>query len=497
MREKRILMSNPLLFCHSFEESYTIETEPQNDDADEEFSDIRHPSLRKRMGLNIPQAVDIMKSKLESSNDLSEFTDKCKELIEKKFGSISRLDKTGSFAPTTNASESDLSESDVDQVLIAVTPKKRLKDFLADSERGYQCEVSLEKEEAIFDICVYVPRSQSWFCFGEGTNCGIFKEIGQKKSHWPINFCTNDKLCCVSLDRKILYMYPLKRDSDGDRTDWSSVSYANLIRESIDTEFDARRDVRVCCYDGESLVIKMKSSNEWGEDLEVVFSCYRLSRERTWEYMFEIQADDDLDIYESNTFDVNNSLDKKVMLIAVQSYRLHVFRISLEGRVLSYDEHILGNEDLENENSEINYIPRPHFLIIRNGTRLSFVDEFVTDESNTITYRNLMVKGEANGMSIDNVEKRTIKPHLSSDLQLDATSKLFQSVGTGRCAWLYLSDGLFQTSLDEIRLSKHSGLLEFKQHISPPFQSVTILAAGVVKRDILENLKPLNEFLQQ
>ena len=320
-----------------------------------------------------------------------------------------------------------------------------------------------------------------------------------KKSHWPINFCTNDKLCCVSLDRKILYMYPLKRDSDGDRTDWSSVSYANLIRESIDTEFDARRDVRVCCYDGESvyLVIKMKSSNEWGEDLEVVFSCYRLSHERTWEYMFEIQADDDLDIYESNTFDVNISLDKKVMLIAVQSYRLHVFRISLEGRVLSYDEHILGNEDLENENSEINYIPRPHFWIIRNGTRLSFVDEFVTDESNTITYRNLMVKGEANGMSIDNVEKRTIKPQLSSDLQLDATSKLFQSVGTGSCAWLYLSDGLFQTSLDEIRLSKHSGLLEFKQHISPPFQSVTILAAGVVKSDILANLKPLNEFLQQ
>ena len=170
------------ILCESqrIEESYTIETEPQNDDADEEFSDIRHPSLRKRMGLNIPQAVDIMKSKLESSNDLSEFTDKCKELIEKKFGSITRLDKTGYFAPTTNAFESDLSESDVDQVLIAVTPKKRLKDFLADSERGYQCEVSLEKEEAIFDICVYVPRSQSWFCFGEGTNCGIFKEIGQK-----------------------------------------------------------------------------------------------------------------------------------------------------------------------------------------------------------------------------------------------------------------------------------------------------------------------------
>ena len=467
---------------------YTLETEPKSDAQDEQLSDTGQSSSRKIMGLNIPPAVGIIMSKLESSTGLSEFTGKCKELIEKKFG-------TESNASTSNRSESDLPESDVDQVLIAVAPKKRLKDFLADSKRGYKREMSLD--EAIFDICVYVPRSQSWFYHSEGTNDGIFKQIGKKNSQWPINFCTNDKLCCVSPDQKRLYMYPLTRDKDGVSTNWSSVSYANLIRESIDSEFDAHHDVRVCCYDGESvyLVIKMKSSNEEGEDPKAAFNCYRLSNESTWEYMFEIHADDDFDIYKSNTFDVHISLDKKVMLIAVQGDQLHVFRISLEGHIRGYDKHILGDEDLENENSELNSFRGPHFWIIRNGARLSFVDEVVAENSKAIIYRNLMVKGEVYEMYIDNYERRTIS-HLSTNrLQLDGSSKLFQSVGTGSSAWLYLSDGLFQTSLVEILISKQSGLLDFKSHISPPFQSVTILAAGVVKRDILANLKPLHEFL--
>ena len=167
-----------------FEEmSCTVEVELINDDDDdddEQFSDVDQPPLRKRMGLNVPQTVGIFNSKLESLNDLSAFTKQCKELINKRFGSMISASRDEASAPTLNSSEpnQDLIESDVEQVLIAVAPKKCLKDFLA--KRGYERDIPRESDEAIFDLCVYVPRTQSWFYLGEGTNDGMFKEIAKR-----------------------------------------------------------------------------------------------------------------------------------------------------------------------------------------------------------------------------------------------------------------------------------------------------------------------------
>ena len=475
----------------------TIEVDPINDD--EQSSDVDPPPMRKRMGLIVPQTVEIIMGKLESLNDLSEFTDKCKELIDRKFGSMISASRDEAFAPTLNSSEpnQDLLESDVEQVLIAVAPKKCLKDFLA--KRGYERDIPRERDEAIFDLCVYVPRTQSWFYLGEGTNDGMFKEIAKRDSHWPINFCMKDKLCFVSLDQKCLYMYSLNRNKDGVSSDsWSSVSYKSLVEQfsELGPDFNGRRDVRLCCSDKGRvyLIIKINTFCEWTMDFKVKFRCYRLSKDNTWKFMFHTRIDEERDIYESRSLDIHVSSGKKDMLIAVQGLsKLHVLRVN--PRREGFQRNILDDEAGEGEDSEINWMPQTHFWIMRNGNKLSFVDELV--ETNTLCYRNVVVNDEEEDMSIDQIDTCYLRPRRSSGCRLKTNSTLFKSVCAGSTAWLYSSDGKFQTSLYEIRLSEHSGLLEFNRHVPPPFQSVTILAAGVVKKDILANLRPLHEFLQE
>ena len=64
----------------------------------------------------------------------------------------------------------------------------------------------------------------------------------------------------------------------------------------------------------------------------------------------------------------------------------------------------------------------------------------------------------------------------------------------GKSAWLYLSDGKFETSLKEIRLNKY-GFLDFNQHTPPSFLAVIFMTTGIVKSEHLAHLKPVVNFL--
>ena len=342
-------------------------------------------------------------------------------------------------------------------------------------------------------------EKKAWYYIEEGANDETFKEIGKKHSQWLNIFCMNDKLCCVSLYQKCLYMYPLKQNEAcfGGRQ-WSKVSYEYIIRNSTgyDSEFNSIRDVRICCNDGERiyLVVKVPRFNEWRDALEIQFKCYKLSNRHSWEFVFDMQITDNLDVYESRHFDMHVPPGKNGMLIVVAGDQFNVFRVNLENKEEGVQEYTLK---YENKWSEMSWTSHSHFWIIRSKNHLSFVDEMYANETDRLYYRNVIIMDKVEGMSVDFTEHSVIKHRLPSDNRLNSTTKLFQSVSAGSSAWLYLSDGRFQTFLDEIRLSKYGGFLNRNRHISPPFQSVALLATGMVNREILANLIPVEEFLQE
>ena len=409
-------------------------------------------------------------------------------------------------AETEKQTEKSLEQTedcDVEHVVFAVTPKKRLKHAeRSDSIRSY---------DEIFDICVYNPEHKTWYYFGEGKNDGAFRKIGESKSSlfsssWLNNFCTKDHLCLASPDKSSLYMYPLKPNDKRWGPSWDRISYEDIVRGFPD--FERRTDVRFCCADGETIyMVVIKRISDYPES-RLKFKCYKLSAERSsdsenswpweskssWDFMFEtryVLKSEDYQLYCECNFDVYVSPENTVMLIAVISrFYLHTFFVDLKDKQAEIRYNFLepGSSMLEG----CIFHPRTDFWILFDEKRLAFVDENFLEPKHRY-YRYMEVK---KSLTIGYTGHHWVDHELPSDYKQTTCSKLIHSVSDSRSAWAFLSDGKFKTSLEEIRISRY-GFLEFRQRTPPPFSEITLMACGMVRKKHLAHLKPMREFLQE
>ena len=343
---------------------------------------------------------------------------------------------------TENSNEKN-EESDVEQVLFAVTPKKRLKDV----ERPQ----SIRWDEKIFDMCVYIPREKTWYFFGEGKNDGGFRKICETKSSWSTsswshNFCTKDHLCLASPSESRLYMYPLKCNDNRWGPSWSHVSYKDIVHNFPD--FHRSSDVRFCCSDGETIYIVIRKKiyeDYYNPETKVGFKCFRLSTERSWDLLFETRyllESEDYQVYDS-MFDVHVSPENNVMLIAVESrFYLHTFFVNLQDKQAEIRYNFLepGASMLE----DLIFPPQTGFWIIFNGERLCLVDELVLERK--FRYYRFMEVDNSKDLSIGYTGHEIFKIDMpTNDYKENTKSELIHSVCDSRSAWVFLSDGRFNT----------------------------------------------------
>ena len=463
--------------------------EPQNDEEQEIDND--EEQRCQRLGFDIPEAAEKIERRLESTNCSSHFVEKCKEVIDflnsLNTTNVQQNEAVATGGVTENFKQK-IQDPDVEQVLIAVAPKQRLKDFLQTSN-PIEEEIPGGPDDTIFDICVYVPRTMTWYYLEEGKNVGKFKELGQNDIKWSLNFCMLDKLCCASPDKPRLYMYPLNRSQRGGN--WASVSYEDLIKDFPHYYDIYIYDAKFCCRDGQNLYLVLKKTIDEDTGTKVKFKCYRLSFQNSWEFVFEtpyVYESEDPNIGKSN-FDVHVSPGNKDMLLAVEGVKLHTFVADLQNRDSELKRHVL-----EGDEKWIEYLrwAQNNFWILGDGKHLSFVDEVYFDKH--LYYRNMKADNSGD-LAIDHTGYHLIDTRLPSDYERGTPLKLSHSVSDGTSVWLYLSDGKFETSLKEIRPTKY-GFLDVNEHTPPPFTSVTLMVTGVVKSEHLADLKPVVNFLQ-
>ena len=522
------------------------EDEPQTD-MDMESEEEDQSQTYQQLSYDVPQKIDMIRDKLERSNGCSQFKEKIEVIIVKHFYPDTHLVEASKNVKNDNSSQQvvtkaeipglqiqesvvivdpddftygaemgnqycpathviqqvevgtseakpenvngQIQESEGEQVLFAVAPKKRLNDA--------ECSESVRWNENIFDICVYVPKQMTWYYFGEGKNDGAFKLIAVTKASWSSNgwshnFCTKDYLCCASPVEKRLYMYPLKHSNNPWGPCWSHVSYKDIVKFFRD--LNIRSDVCFCCSDGETIYMVLKKRNLTPES-KVKFKCYRLSGERSWDFVFEtpyLLKSEDYQVCDS-IFNVHVSSENKEMLIAVESrFHLHTFAIDLENihAEMIYNFLEPGASMLEG----LTIAPQTDFWIMVNGKRVSFVNEiFLVSKG---LHYSFMEVNNSEGMSIGYTGHHWIEHIKPSDHKENTCSKLVHSVCDGRSAWVFLSDGKFETSMVEMIVNRY-GVLEFKQQNPPPFSAITLMARGLVRREHLAHLKPMKEFLQE
>ena len=476
--------------------------EPENDEV-HEINNVDEQRVQ-RLGFDIPKAIEKIKSQLKSSNCSKDFVEKCKEVIEyltsqcKDDLKQNKAEETCAEAEAVNQQNKG---SDGEHVLIAVVPKQVLKDFHQVIHQSDD-EISNSPDDAIFDICVYVPNKLAWYYFGEGRNKYLFRQMGKSDAKSTLNFCMLDNLCCVlKRDSCIsMVMYSLKN------CDRKTGRWGLKISNDLDTDIhipdpdlfgfdDNSYDVRLFSRDGNNLYLVFKKTAKESLENKVKFKCFWYLYPNDWDFVFEtpyMHESEDSKIKNGN-FCVNVSPGNKELFIAAKGDKLHVFVADLQNRGSDLKHHIVGDDETQ-EDVDVLWKPHSDIHIMLNGQQLSIIEE-TEDYEDCLHYRNSKIAISDN-MTIDHTDYRFVETRFPVDYQDNEETpvKFSRIVSDGTSLWLYLSDGKFETSIAEIRPDEE-GVLDFIEHTPPPFSAITMMATGVVRSKHLAELEPMTNFL--
>ena len=217
----------------------------------------------QQLGNNIPKAVERIKRNLERSTHCS--PDCVKKVIEvtsyldSQTTDNVKQNEADATCGKTDTIEQQMLEPDVEHVLLAVAPTQLLKDFHQEKYQPEQFddyEITDIANEAIFDICIYIPQKLTWYYFGEGKNKGKFMDMGESNYNISTsNICILDNLCCVSQRESNIYMYSLTHcQRDGE---WSLLSYDVPLSQTFN-DFPRSRAVQLSSRDGKKSLFGCK-----------------------------------------------------------------------------------------------------------------------------------------------------------------------------------------------------------------------------------------------
>ena len=462
---------------------------------------------KERLGYEILKNVEKIKNKLESSECSKDFGSKCIQVLDNLTQSLDGIQQHLA-AEKFAYMDVDIKQNqgpDVEHVLIAIAPKQILKDFYQEIQLDEF--ISDNDNVTLFDICVYIPHKMTWYYYGEGKNKSYFKRMSTSKVRSTMNICMLDHLCCVPNGLK-MYMMPLQGGNP--RSIWLHTSHDGL---GTDVQI---LELKVFSRDGENMYLVLKIKDKEAQETKIKFKCYWSLFLQPWKFLFEtpyITEEEDACIGSGYLgFNVDVSVENKKLFIAAKGTKLHMFVGDLQNRGSELRHHVFEGHahvpDVENEANEPNedeinksnidelWKQGSTFHILLHGNRLTLVDE-VKDEEERIHYRytTIDISGD---MSIERTEYHVFDTRFPSseyeDLVGDTPVKYFWSGSDGTSLWIYLSDGKFETSLTEMRPDVN-GVMDLIEHTPPAFSAITMMAAGMVKSEHLNDLKPITNFL--
>ena len=441
-----------------------------------------------------------MRERLGGDETYSKFIEKLGEIIDKDLIAKIPDDKIDGAATGTKIKdenpEYEHGQHDVEDVVIAFAPKRRLKDFLNSTVRKTTCD----GDAGIFDVCVYVPRRKTWYYLAEGPNTSVFKRIGKRnydmaricymfagslreryESDWTFNFCTLDFICCVSPDKATIYMYHLQQHA------WESVSYQQLI--SNFPNFEKTSDVRLCCKNGQLvLVLRRRVSVDSGD--RISFKCYTRGIQHTWSLLFQTPfMEHTEDSRFSGKFDICVSEDGKQMYIVNGGESVQMFVANLETSNTEVKQvHVADNYDDPDTD---------HVWLLQDEGRVYAIEQSHYDGDANISYKCRQVNKvhEPGDFMLDDYDETTVDMSYPDEDTNSELEKLFCSARHGKFLWMVSGEGKFRSSMETITVS-HDGDMQVDHHTPPPFSAVTILAAGAMRSEHLAHLQPIKHFLQ-
>ena len=453
--------AHELLGCDIIESVYTRGKKLQNVEED--------------LDTKTSESYEMLKTTIDIDKPKSVFHEKLKRIITK----CSTQSKSETKVLRSLTSRSPKSES----VVIAISPKQNLIE-LVDSEESHITFHNFQEDAAVFDVCVYIPRSRCWYYLHEGRLNNCFDQLGIEDSDL-IYSLSRDNLFCVFPNDEFVKVFHLNDFS------WTEINYVD--REPSDTDFEMSGNDYGIFADNQTFYLLLRiavyTSLDHENVVQIYFRCFKLTTDNRWQFIFStprINTD-----YQFGSFAAAfTSKTNEMMIVYKLSGELHVFIAEIDGDTVSKPivYMITDHRDDVGLCNELHILEnRGHFVILS----LILTETGLAHVTCCFKYK---------------FQSRLLTP--VTDTFLDADPKDFAwclskrypceykySACDKNSLWLFGGSKDHGSSLIEVSID-NKGKLVYQPHKPPPFCVVTALAAGTINSAYLTSLKTVTRYLR-
>ena len=407
----------------------------------------------------------------------------CSDLLERlpKQMTLCRLESP--------AQQCSLDTSEKEDVLIVFSPKQCLKDLKKFPGKISDDEEDIPDGTAIYDVCAYIPKTQTWSYMGGGVaeDINVMRFLTYSSVRiFPYRVCFFRNTLCV--------VYPLIRFIQLlNFVDFSctAVDLVQILPDPASLERCGHR-VLVCTDDTLYLILTVRVYLQ-SEDISpthIYFKCYRLTSENTWLHVFDTPRIDTRLEFEEVSIAIS-SVSKEMMIVHNGS-KLHVFVAVLSAKEPSAIEvEMFAKESYISAREQQSHV---HIIETKSHFHLLIV-VFRKDENTAlVSYRYRYKFSSSELESVEGCEL-TVNDFPTNDLSTFMFPCMARETTYGkRSMWMFCGTAEHGSSLVEVTVDENGKLVQYK-HKPPPFSCVSVITVGQLSCHLLASRQPIFEYL--
>ena len=384
-----------------------------------------------------------------------------------------------------------VSQPTTERVVISLSPRQCLKEDIDNYKRKDSSYTNKQHfDEAVFDICIYIPRTRTW-CYLKSMEDSMDCSQIRSNDFWEFR-CIEDKLWCSSPSE--VNLYSLQKFTWRDLGPFCTFVFGQLSEGEHISPYDYE-----LVFSANKVYMLHKicigiANDSWSPSSECIFfKCFKLNLDETWDFLFNTPK---IDTKETNGFSSSciSSVSNEMLI-----------------NVIRNDKEILHCSFIVNLNADIPvatqiYPSESQELIETKIPRESGVQVLEGKDHFIVTMKDHSYKDSIKLCSLFQYKffSKVLSICTGSEVLLedyDIGGKISFYPCSYSCRgddthsmWFFSGNKDDANQLSEVTVDEH-GKLVLLPHTPPPFSCVTGLCAGTVRSDIIKNLKPIKTYL--
>ena len=414
----------------------------------------------------------------------------------------------------------------MENVFITISPTPDLIE-LTDHWLKPEWGNCLDESENYYDVCIYVPRTESWFYLKAIKDDGLFNSLTPDSGHCYQYI--SDKICgaySYHFEDNVVYMHSMKdftfrvtyfSDLHDDIAPNERISNHNQC--AITTDETVYLLVKVLVFDKEEI-------EEFQDIKQVYFRCYKHVGGHSWSFLYRTLSIDTADTHSKTAVLISSVTNEMLIVYTDQATHVFVAELSAESPeaiklsmndssernknvndasdigetanpVDSTLDKAVGENDniVDTKNSPRNLNPDVSFHILEGQDQLYIVEVRIPESSRVpikvsckFTYRyNSRVLADSNGpaLYVDND---------ASGGSGNYPCHLGYVSSHGRSVWIFCGTIQDGSSLVEVRLDDKGELFTVR-HTPPPFSRVLATVPGKISPEYIKLAKGIKDYI--